>query len=82
MPLARLLRRLPVFALFGSGETRLQPPHVDDVAQAMAQSVEAAAPAPIYELGGPQIYSYRELVELLRRRLRAKSLLVPFPFPL
>src|SRR3546814_6801607 len=36
VPLSRLLRRLPVFALFGNGGTRLQPPHVDAVARAIA----------------------------------------------
>ena len=82
MPLSRLLRRLPVFALFGGGETRLQPPHVEDVAHAIARSFTIEAPAPIYELGGPQIYSYRELLELLRSRLGTKTVLMPLPFPL
>jgi uncharacterized protein YbjT (DUF2867 family) len=82
VPLARLLRRLPVFALFGNGETRLQPPHVDDVAQAVAYSFATPSPVPLYELGGPQIYSYRELVELLRSLLRTRTVLMPLPFPL
>lgn len=82
VPLAHLLRRLPVFALFGRGETRLQPSHVDDVAQAMAQMFRLAAPSPIHELGGPGIYSYRELVQIVRRRVDAKALLLPLPFPI
>jgi len=82
VPLAALLRRFPVFALFGKGETRLQPPHVVDVAGAIARSFASDAPAPLYELGGPQIYTYRELVELLRGRLGTKTLFVPLPFPL
>src|SRR3546814_9880827 len=59
VPLRRLLRRLPVFALFGNGGTRLQPPHVDDVARAISGVFTVEAPAKIYELGGPQIYTYR-----------------------
>lgn len=82
VPLARLLRRLPVFPLFGTGETRLQPPLVEDVAQAVAGLFDRDAPAPLYELGGPQIYTYRELVELLRRRIGARTPLLPLPFAL
>jgi NADH dehydrogenase len=82
VPLARLLRRVPVFALFGRGDTRLQPAHVDDVAHAIARSFVIDAPAPLYELGGPQIYSYRELLELLRSRLGARTVLLPLPFSL
>lgn len=82
VPLSKLLRRFPVFALFGAGDTRLQPPHVDDVAQAIAESFAIDAPAKLYELGGPQIYSYRELLELLRARLGTRTLFLPLPFPL
>lgn len=82
VPLARLLRRVPVFALFGRGDTRLQPAHVEDVAHGIARSLVIEAPAPIYELAGPQIYSYRELLELLRSRLGARTLLLPLPFSL
>jgi NADH dehydrogenase len=82
VPLGRLLRRAPVFALFGRGNTRLQPAHVEDVAHGIARSLVIEAPAPIYELAGPQIYSYRELLELLRSRLGARTLLLPLPFSL
>src|SRR3546814_14093526 len=40
-----------------------------------------AAPAAVHELGGPGIYSYREVVQMVRRRVGAKALLVPLPFP-
>jgi NADH dehydrogenase len=82
VPLGRLLRRVPVFALFGRGDTRLQPVHVEDVAYGIARSFVIDAPAPLYELGGPQIYSYRELLELLRSRLGARTVLLPLPFSL
>src|SRR3546814_2229695 len=82
VPLGRLVRLLPVFALVGNGETRVQPPHVDDVARAIAGVFTVEAPAKIYELGGPQIYTYRELLELLRSRLGTRTLLIPLPFAL
>src|SRR5690606_36115060 len=82
VPLAGLLRRFPVFPLFGRGETRLQPPHVEDVAAAIARLLQSPAPAALYELGGPQIFTYRELVARLRHRLGARTLLLPLPFSL
>ena len=82
VPLAGLLRRFPVFPLFGRGETRLQPPHVEDVAAAIARLLQSPTPAALYELGGPQIFTYRELVALLRHRLGVRTLLMPLPFSL
>jgi NADH dehydrogenase len=51
--LARLLRILPVYPLFGRGRTRLQPVHVEDVAEAIARVVAGSTGAghPCYELG-------------------------------
>ena len=78
VPLARILRRAPVFALFGRGATRLQPVHVGDVAAAVARATDA--PRPIYEFGGPRVLSYRALIELICRALGRSPLLVPLPF--
>ena len=57
--LARLLRTLPIFPLFGTGQTRLQPVHVDDVGEAIACILGSAADVghPCYELGGPRSYT-------------------------
>src|SRR6202012_4925998 len=64
----RLLRTLPVYPLFGKGRTRLQPVYVDDVATAIAQIVrQTPRPYPMYELGGPRVYSYEELVRGVAR---------------
>lgn len=82
VPLARLLQRLPVFAVFGRGNTRLQPPHVDDVALGIARCFAPEAPRAVFEFGGPRIYRYRELLELLRVHLGTKTILLPVPFAL
>lgn len=80
-PLARLLRRFPVFALFGRGEVRLQPAWVEDVAEAVARSLSGAAPAPpLAELGGAEVLSFRELVEEICRQTGRRPLLLPVPF--
>lgn len=81
--LQAILRRAPVIPLFGSGGTRLQPVCVDDVAEAAARVVSAPQPAaPLYELGGPQVLTYRELLQLLMRHLGRRPLLLPVPFAL
>jgi uncharacterized protein YbjT (DUF2867 family) len=81
-PVAKMLRLLPVFPLFGGGETRLQPAYVEDVAEAIARAVQNSRCEICYELGGPRIYTYRSLLEVIARHLRRKPLLVPTPFGL
>jgi NADH dehydrogenase len=77
-----MLRRLPIFPLFGRGQTRLQPVHVEDVAAAIARAMRRPPSGICYELGGPRIYAYRSLLEMIARRLGAKPILVPMPFSL
>jgi NADH dehydrogenase len=79
--LVRLVRRLPVFPLFGRGRTRLQPVSVDNVADATVRIVLSGdAPETVYELGGPEVFTYRELVERVAMALSLRRLLVPVPF--
>ena len=82
--LMRLLRILPVYPLFGRGRTQLQPVHVEDVAEAIARIVGSAAGAdhPCYELGGPRIYTYAELLRGIAGRIGARTRLLPVPFVL
>jgi len=71
----------PVLPLIGGGHTRFQPVYVGDVADAVVKCLEDPATAGrTYELGGPKIYTFRELIELLLREIRRKRLLVDLPF--
>jgi NADH dehydrogenase len=80
--LATLVRRAPVIALFSRGQTRLQPVYVGDVAEAVAQTLdEPLSEGKRYELGGPDVYTYRELVELVLRRCGSSRVLLPVSFP-
>ncbi|WP_111414698.1 complex I NDUFA9 subunit family protein [Billgrantia lactosivorans] len=77
------LTRLPVIPLFGHGETKLQPVHVVDVARAIVRLMGAAPPERrLFELGGLDILSYREILELVMAHLERERRLVPVPFPL
>ncbi len=80
VPLAALLRRFPAFPLFGTGNTRLQPVHVEDVAEAIARVIASAAPAPFYELAGPRVWTYEDLLRKISSHLGVRRALVPFPF--
>ncbi|MGF6230585.1 uncharacterized protein YbjT (DUF2867 family) [Inquilinus ginsengisoli] len=80
VPVARMLRRVPVFPLFDRGRTRLQPVHVDDVALAIVRAM-AGQGGVTYELGGGAVYSYRKLIGLIARHVGRQPLLLPVPFP-
>ena len=81
--LVGLVRRLPIVPLFGDGTTRLQPVHVEDVAAAVAILLTASdPPAPTHELGGPETFRYRALLELVMHHVGRRRPLLPTPFPL
>jgi uncharacterized protein YbjT (DUF2867 family) len=72
----------PALPLIGGGETRFQPVFVDDVARAVAAALAEPAPGRTYELGGPGVYSFRHLMELMLRQIGRRRLLVPVPWPI
>ena len=76
-----MLFRSPVFPLFGNGATRLQPVYVEDVAKAIETIFSGNEPgANIYELGGAQILTYRDLLSTIVRQQDRKRLMLPVPF--
>ena len=77
----RLLRSMPAYPIFGNGRTRLQPVYVDDVAVAIAQILrQSQKPYPVYELAGPRIYSYEELLRTVSRAAGLRPVLMRVPF--
>ena len=76
---AGMAQLAPGLPLIGGGLTQYQPVSVFDVAQGVAACL-AGAPAGIYELGGPQIFTFRELMELMLEKIGKTRLLVPLPF--
>lgn len=65
------------------GNTRFQPIWVEDVARAFVQSIDKHKVAgQCFELGGPRIYTFRELLEYLMQCLNRRRLLVPVPRPM
>jgi uncharacterized protein YbjT (DUF2867 family) len=79
----RLLRVLPAYPIFGDGRTRLQPVYADDVAAAITQLLrQSKKPFSIYELAGPRVYSYEELLRTIARMAGLRPLLMRMPFGL
>jgi NADH dehydrogenase len=71
----------PVLPLIGGGETRFQPVYVGDVAEAIARGVTRVdAAGRTFELGGPAVYSFRDILELVRRETGRDRMLAPVPF--
>ena len=79
--LVQLLRRLPIYPMFGRGQTRLQPADVEDVGEAVARLMQRTpAEAITVECGGPRVYTYEELLRTIGRAANVKRVLVPVPF--
>jgi NADH dehydrogenase len=67
--------------MFGRGETRLQPAHVEDVGEAIAMTMERPdARGMTFECGGPRVYSYQELLRSIARAANISPRLIPLPF--
>ncbi len=71
----------PALPLIGGGHTRFQPVYVGDVAAAVAKVLgDPAAAGRTYELGGPTVYNFRDLLEFILRETGRSRLLVPVPW--
>jgi NADH dehydrogenase len=76
---------MPALPLIGGGGTRFQPVYVVDVAEAVTRAADRAlddgsTAGKTYELGGPRIYSFRELMVLLLSEIGRRRLLISWPF--
>jgi uncharacterized protein YbjT (DUF2867 family) len=79
--IVKLLRRLPVYPMFGNGLTRLQPVYVEDVAAAVASLLHRPlGEHTTFECAGPHIYAYQELLRTVAREVGVSPLLLPAPF--
>lgn len=67
--------------LIGGGKTRFQPVYVDDVADAICEILARSDVAgETFELGGPQVYTFKELMELMLYEIDRRRILMPMPF--
>jgi uncharacterized protein YbjT (DUF2867 family) len=80
---AGLARIAPALPLPGGGHTRFEPVFAGNVGEAIARAVDGdTKPGAIYELGGPEVRTFRELMEFILATIERRRLLVPVPFAL
>jgi NADH dehydrogenase len=79
---AAMAQVMPALPLIGGGKTLLQPVYVGDVALAVARSLDEPASGKLYELGGPDVATMRQLMAYVLAVTERKRLLLPLPFPL
>ncbi|WP_349369612.1 complex I NDUFA9 subunit family protein [Salinarimonas sp.] len=76
---AVLARALPVMPI-ASAKTRFQPVYAADVAEAIARAMDGTVEGGrVYELGGPEIFTFREVVELVLRYTERRRPILPLP---
>jgi NADH dehydrogenase len=79
---AAMAQLSPALPLIGGGHTRFQPVFVGDVGKALAKAVASdEAAGQTYELGGPAIFSFRQLMELMLAEIGKRRILLPLPWP-
>src|SRR6201991_413019 len=80
---AALARMAPALPLIGGGATKMQPVYVGDVARAVADAVDGKTkPGATYEVGGPEVLSLREIIEIILGITERDRMLVSLPFAL
>ncbi len=80
---AGLARFSPILPLIGGGASKFQPVYAGDVAEAFAQCLhDPEVRGKLYEFGGPQIYSFRQLIELMLQVIDRRRLLINLPWSL
>ena len=78
---ASMARVSPTLPLIGGGKTKFQPVYVDDVADAVVRLIDGEAPhGETYELGGPEVLTFKECLQLMLKIIDRKRILVPLPF--
>lgn len=79
---ARMAQMSPFLPLIGGGRTRFQPVYVGDVAEAFALAADGdVKPRRIYELGGPEIMTLREIFDYICKETRRSPAYLPIPWP-
>jgi NADH dehydrogenase len=76
---AKMATLSPFLPLIGGGKTRFQPVYVGDVAKAVVNSLSIALPGS-YQLGGPQVLTFKEILQSILQYTNRKSMFISIPF--
>ena len=76
--MAWLIRKFPVFGIFGMGNYPIQPIHIEDIAKVAVDQGESVEDV-VLDVAGPEIFTYREYVTLIAKSLGVSRLIIPVP---
>ncbi len=76
------MTRFAPFLMVAGASSRFQPVYVDDVAQAAQKAILGAVAPGTYELGGPEVKTFRELMQMMLAEIRRKRIIVNMPWPM
>tara|TARA_B100001996_G_scaffold308555_1_gene250080 strand:- start:2049 stop:2999 length:951 start_codon:yes stop_codon:yes gene_type:complete len=76
--MAWLIRKFPVFGIFGFGKYPIQPIHIEDVARVAVNQGESSENV-VIDVAGPETFTYKEYVELITKSIGVKRIIVPVP---
>ena len=77
-----LLNRLPIFPLYYSGNTKFMPIHCSDLTDIIYHVITNKIDTKVIECVGPEVLSFKEILQILLILINKKRLLIPFPLPL
>jgi len=75
-----LLNRLPVFPIYYSGKTKFSPIHCSDLVDIIYYVISKEIDSKIIECAGPEVLSFKEILEKLLKLIKKKRILIPLPF--
>jgi len=76
---AKIISIFPIFPLFAGGSTKFQPIYVVDLANAISKIIENDKDKKIFEIGGNEIYSFKEIIEFVSLTIQKKRIILPVP---
>lgn len=78
---ATMATKSPFLPLIGGGKTRFQPVYVGDLAEAIARAtLDQAAEGRTFEIGGPSVWTFEDILNLVKRETKREAILLPIPF--
>jgi NADH dehydrogenase len=77
--IAYFLRRLPIFAMFGSGDCRVQPMTLDAFAEVALEAIEGSHSGRVLPLAGPRDWTFDEMVRAIRSAIRSHARIIHAP---
>ena len=77
-----LLNRLPIFPLYYSGNTKFMPIHCSDLTDIIYHVLSNKIETKVMECVGPEVLSFKEILQILLSLIDKKRLLIPFPLPI